>query len=124
MIYFVLAARYRKKWAANKEIRSKLVKFFLSKGCSAMQADKDGYLPVMRLMQQHENLLKRKDYELIRLLLETMLEECQGNGEYKVEKGKTALLNAWADNVSFYHIDEERKVFDIICEITQKLKSG
>ncbi len=99
------------------------MRFFLDKGCSTMQPDKEGYLPVMRLMERKENQMGRKDYELIEAMLEAMRRECDGSaGEYKIEEGKPGLLNAWASNVSLFHIREERRVFDLIWSVTNLIK--
>ncbi len=91
-----------------------------------MQPDKDGYLPVMRVLERVENPLWRRDYKLVELLLEAMRQECDGImvhlEEYKIEEGKPALLNAWANKVSLYHVEEERKIFDLIRDITDMLK--
>ena len=43
-----------------------------------MKPDKEGYLPVMRVMESTENQMWRKDYALIEFLLKEMLRECKG----------------------------------------------
>ncbi len=57
-----------------------------------MKPDKEGYLPVMRVMESTENQMWRKDYALIEFLLKEMLRECKGKLTNTSSKAKFSLI--------------------------------